>query len=114
VGVNRHVLTVDLRQDPAAVDAYVKHHEQVWPEVLDSLRRAGIRAMDIYLLQTRLVMVIELEAGLDVRQAFTTHMAAGPRVAEWERLMKALQQPPPGAPPGSGWTPMRPVFHFET
>lgn len=110
---NRHVLTVDLRDDPAAVDEYVKQHEHVWPEVLDSLRRVGIRVMDIYLLERRLVMVLEVQAGLDVRQAFATHMAAGPRVAEWERLMKALQEPPPGAAPGTGWTAMRPVFHFE-
>jgi L-rhamnose mutarotase len=113
VSANRHVLTVDLRDDPAAVDAYVNHHAQVWPEVLDSLRRAGIRVMDIYLLERRLVMVVELEAGLDVRQAFAAHIAAGPRVGEWERLMKSLQEPPPGAAAGTGWTPMRPVFHFE-
>ena len=112
--MNRHVLTVDLRHDPAAIDAYVKHHERVWPEVLESLRRAGIRAMDIYLLDRRLVMVVEIEGGVDVRQAFATHMAAGgPRVTEWERLMKSLQDPPPGASPGAGWTPMQSVFHFE-
>lgn len=111
--VNRHVLTVDLRDDPAAIQAYVEHHERVWPEVLDSLRRAGVRAMDIYLLERRLVMVIELQPGLDVQRVFASHMAAGPRVTEWERLMKSLQQPPPGAAPGTGWTPMRRVFHFD-
>lgn len=112
--MNRHVLTVDLRDDPAAIDTYVRHHEQVWPEVLESLRRVGIRAMDIYLLERRLVMVVELEPSLDLRQAFATHMASGmPRVIEWERLMASLQAPPPGAAPGTGWTPMRPVFHFD-
>jgi L-rhamnose mutarotase len=110
--VNRHVLTVDLRDDPAAIEAYVAHHRQVWPEVLASLRRAGIRAMDIYVLGRRLVMVVELEEGLDVQRAFASHRAAGPRVAEWERLMKSLQQPPPGAAPGDGWTMMQPVFHL--
>ena len=111
--MNRHVLTVDLRDDPAAVEAYMKHHRQVWPEVLESLRRAGIRALDIYLLERRLVMVVELEEGLDVTRAFASHMTAGPRVAEWERLMKSLQQPPPGAPTGEWWTVMQLVFHLD-
>lgn len=112
MGVNRHVLTVDLRDDPAAVETYVEYHRQVWPEVLDSLRRVGVRGMDIYLLGRRLVMVVDLEPGVDVRRAFASHMAAGARVQEWERLMKSLQQPPPGAADG-GWTVMQPVFHLD-
>lgn len=110
--MTRHVLTVDLRDDPAAIRAYVEHHQQVWPEVLDSLRRSGIRAMDIYLLARRLVMVVEVEEGLTLQQAFTEHRSAGGRVDEWERLMRALQEPPPGATPGAAWTPMTSVFHF--
>ena len=113
MGVNRHVLTVDLRDDPAAIDAYTEHHRQVWPEVLESLRAVGVRAMDIYLLERRLVMVIELDEGVDVKRAFASHMTAGPRVAEWERLMKSLQQPPPGAPEGEWWTVMQPIFHLD-
>ena len=38
MAVNRHVLTVDLRDDPAAIQAYVTHHQRVWPEVLESLQ----------------------------------------------------------------------------
>jgi L-rhamnose mutarotase len=112
--VNRHVLTVDLRDDPEAIATYVEHHRQVWPEVLDSLRRVGVRAMDIYLLGRRLVMVVELEDGRDLRQSFASHhTTGGPRVAEWERLMKSLQQPPPGAATGEWWSAMSPIFHFE-
>lgn len=110
--VNRHVLTVDLRDDAAAIQMYVDHHRQVWPEVLDSLRDAGVRAMDIYLLGRRLVMVIDLEPGVDVQRAFASHMASSPRVREWERLMKSLQQAPPGAADGGGWTLMRAAFHL--
>lgn len=111
--MTRHVLTVDLRDDPAAIRAYVEHHRQVWPEVLESLRRSGIRAMDIYLLVRRLVMVVEVEEGLTLQQAFATHRSAGGRVDEWERLMLALQEPPPGATPGAAWTPLNSVFHFQ-
>ena len=47
----------------------------MWPEVIASLRRAGIRAMDIYMLGRRLVMIVETD-GRDLREVFATHVAA--------------------------------------
>ena len=94
--MTRHVLAVDLKDDPAAVETYREHHRRVWPEVLRSLRGAGVTDMEIYLLGRRLVMVVDLQDGLDVRRAFAAHAASHPRVAEWEALMKSMQQPPPG------------------
>jgi L-rhamnose mutarotase len=107
--ISRTVLAVDLRDDAAAIERYTAHHRQVWPEVLTSLRRAGIVHMDIYLLGRRLVMVVETD-GQDYRRCFAAHASSHPRVAEWEALMRSLQQPPPGAPAGEWWTEMRPVF----
>jgi L-rhamnose mutarotase len=109
--MTRHVLTVDLRDDPAAIARYTAHHREVWPEVISSLRRAGVREMQIYILDRRLVMVIEVD-GEDVRAAFAQHMASGPRVTEWETLMRGLIQPPAGAGVGEWWTVMRPIFHL--
>jgi L-rhamnose mutarotase len=109
--MTRHVLMADLRDDPAAIDAYRAHHRQVWPEVVGSLRRAGIREMEIYLLGRHLVMIVETD-GPDVRRCFEAH-AASPRVAEWEALMKGLQQPPAGTAPGDWWALMEPVFRLE-
>jgi L-rhamnose mutarotase len=105
------VLTTDLRDDPAAIEAYKAHHRQVWPEVLRSLRRAGIREMAIYILGRRLVMIVETD-GVDVRRAFADHLASGPRVAEWEALMRALQQPVSGGSSGEWWAAMEPVFEM--
>jgi len=110
--MTRHVLTVDLRDDPAAVEAYTAHHREVWPEVLESLRNAGVKALDIYLTGRRLVMIVETEEA-DVRRVFAAHVASTPRVAQWEALMKALQQPAPGAEPDAWWAVMEPVFHLE-
>ena len=110
--MTRTVLAVDLKGDPAAIHAYRQHHHEVWPEVLASLRHAGIRHMDIYLLGRRLVMIVETD-GPDVRRCFAAHAASSPRVAEWEALMRSLQAPPPGAPPGEWWTPMEPIFSLE-
>ena len=110
--MTRHVLTVDLRDDAEAAAAYKAHHQAVWPEVRASLRRVGIRELEIYLLGTRLVMIVETD-GVDVRRAFAEHVASGPRVAEWETLMKALQRPAPAAAPGEWWTPMEPLCRLD-
>ena len=42
------------------------------------------------------------------------HATSHPRVMEWEALMRSLQQPPPGAPPGDWWTVMEPVFSLSS
>jgi len=58
------------------------------------------------------VMILET-ADSDFRRCFAAHVASSPRVAEWEALMRSLQVPPPGAPPGEWWTKMEPVFSLE-
>jgi len=110
--MTRHVLTVDLRDDPAAIDAYKAHHRRVWTEVVRSLRRVGILEMEIYMLGRRLVMVVDTD-GADFRRCFAAHESSSPRVAQWEALMKGLQQPPPGGESGEWWAQMEPVFRLE-
>src|SRR5207249_10718209 len=87
--VTRHVLTLDLRDDPAAIAAYREHHRRVWPEVVESLRRAGVHRMEIHMLGRRLVMILELNDGLDFRGVFAKHLASNPRVQEWAQLMRS-------------------------
>jgi len=111
--MNRHVLTVNLKDDPAAIEAYRRHHNQVWPEVLESLRREGVREMDIHLLGRQLVMVVELEDGLDVHGVFAAHRTTSSRVVEWETLMKGLQEPVGAARPGEWWAIMEPIFRLS-
>jgi L-rhamnose mutarotase len=110
--MSRYVLTVDLKDDPAAIAAYREHHRSVWREVIDSLRRAGIVNMDIYLLERRGVMILETD-GRDPRRCFAAHVASSPRVREWEALMKTLQQTPPGGNPGEWWAQMELVFSLD-
>jgi len=106
-------MAVDLKDDPAMIEAYKEHHRNVWPEVLSSLRRVGLADLQIYLLGRRLVMVVELPDGLDVRRAFATHRASEARVVEWEALMKSMQEPAPGSADGEWWAVMQPVFHLH-
>ena len=110
--MTRHVFLVHLRDDPAAIAAYREHHQRVWPEVIGSLRRAGVEAMEIHLLGRTAVMIVEVGEGIEVRGAFLAHRASSPRVAEWETLMQSLQEPSSDAAPGEWWARMEPVFHL--
>jgi L-rhamnose mutarotase len=111
--MTRHVLTLDLRDDPATIAAYREHHRRVWPEVIASLRTVGVEQMDIHLLGRRLVMIVEMRDGADYRSAFASHAASNRRVAEWERLMRSLQERAPDTPPGEWWARMEPVFSLN-
>lgn len=111
--MTRRVLTLDLRDGDAVAEAYVAHHRAIWPEVAASLRAFGVLGLDIYRLERRLVMVLDTVDGFDLAADFARHAASDPRCAQWEELMKTFQQAPPGAPPGSLWTVMEPVFHLE-
>ncbi|HEV3138992.1 MAG TPA: L-rhamnose mutarotase [Vicinamibacterales bacterium] len=110
--MTRHVLLVNLRDDPAAIAAYREHHRRVWPEVVESLRRAGVKSMDIHMLGRMAVMIVDVADGLDIRRVFASHQAFSPRVREWEQLMKSLQEPAPEAAPGEWWATMEPVFRM--
>jgi L-rhamnose mutarotase len=109
----RHVLTMNLKGDPGIVETYTRLHRDVWPEVQASLRQVGVERMDIYLLGRRLVMVVEMRDGLDYHTAFAAHASSSQRVAEWERLMKSLQEPAAEARANEWWAAMEPVFHLN-
>ncbi len=108
---SRAVLAIDLRNDPSIVEAYRRYHREVWPEVVASLQHAGIRRMDIYILGNRLVMVLETD-GRDYRECFASHAASHPRVAEWEALMRSMQQSPLDGRREDWWTRMEPLFQL--
>jgi L-rhamnose mutarotase len=103
---------VDLKDDPDVIATYKAHHRRVWPEVLGSLKGAGIADMEIFILGRRLVMIVDTN-GHDVRACFAAHVASNPRIAEWEALMKSMQEPSPGGDPGQWWSVMEPVFRLE-
>ena len=111
-GMTRHVMIVNLRNDAATIASYRAHHQRVWPEVIESLRNAGVKRMDIHMLDRTVVMVVDLEDDADIDAVFRKHQASSLRVAEWERLMKAMQEPSPGARLGEWWAAMEPVFQL--
>ncbi len=107
--MKRFALALDLKDHPDLIQKYIEHHQQVWPEILDSIRDSGIQNMEIYRTANRLFMLIETED--DFSFARKQEMdGSNPKVQEWEALMEEYQQRLPFAKPGEKWVLMERIF----
>lgn len=107
--MQRHCLTLDLKDDETAISEYKRYHVKIWPEVKQSLLDAGILDMEIYLTGTRLFMIMDAGDKFSL-PAKATADAANARVQEWEALMARFQQELPQSRPGQKWVAMEKVF----
>lgn len=105
---------LDLRDDPALIAEYEDWHrpERIWPDIVDSIRAAGIRELEILRAGNRLVMVMDVpdDFSADGKAAVD---AGNPRVQAWEHLMWKFQQPLPFAGPGEKWVRMVSMFSLR-
>ena len=109
----RFCLTLDLKDDPKLIAEYKRYHEMIWPEITRSIKDSGIEDMEIYLLGTRMFMIMDAND----RFSFEAKGAAdrsNPRVQEWERLMGTFQKSLPQANPDEKWVLMERVFKLVT
>lgn len=90
---------------------YVRHHANVWPEVLQMIRQCNIRNYSIFLKDDTLFAYFEYVG--DNFEADMARMAADPKTQEWWTIMKPLQQPVPTSKEGEWWAGMEEVFHAE-
>jgi L-rhamnose mutarotase len=95
--MKRYTLTLDLKNDPELIRQYEQFHKEVWPEIISSIKEAGIENMQIYHYETRLFMIMEENA----------------KVQEWEELMWKFQQPLAGSAKGEKWKLMETIFELK-
>ena len=110
--MKRYCLALDLREDEAAIKAYDEYHMNVWPEVKDSIKEAGILDMEIYRIHNRLFMILKVVDDFNFEKKKIMD-EANPKVQEWETLMAQFQQPLAGSKPGEKWLLMERVFKLE-
>jgi L-rhamnose mutarotase len=108
----RYCLTLDLKGDPLLIAEYKRHHEKIWPEITRTIKDAGIEDMEIYLLGTRMFMVMEVNEQFSF-EAKATADGDNPKVREWEELMWKFQEPLREAKPGEKWLLMERIFKLE-
>jgi L-rhamnose mutarotase len=108
----RYCLTLDLKDEPELIAEYKRYHEKIWPEITKSIKDSGIEDMEIYLLGTRMFMVMEVSE----KFSFEAKVKAdrnNPKVREWEELMWKFQEPLANAKPGEKWLLMEKIFKLE-
>jgi L-rhamnose mutarotase len=108
----RFCLTLDLKDDPVLVAEYKRYHQKIWPEITQSIKDSGIEDMEIYLLGTRMFMIMEVNEGFSF-EAKAHADDKNPKVQEWENLMWRFQQSLPKARPGEKWMRMEKIFKLE-
>jgi L-rhamnose mutarotase len=109
--MDRYCLTLDLKDDPTLIAEYEAWHQKVWPEIMESIRSAGIENMQIYRFANRLFMIMEVNKKFSFEKKRTAD-AGNAKVQEWEELMWNYQQAIPGVKAGEKWVLMNKIFEL--
>lgn len=113
VPVKRYVQTMDLKDDPALIAEYRRRHsqERMWKEICDGIKEVGILEMELYILGTCIVMIVDTPLDFDWDSAMT-RLATLPRQQEWEDYMAMFQQCAKGTTSNEKWQIMERMFHL--
>jgi L-rhamnose mutarotase len=109
-----HCLALDLKDDSELIAEYRRWHEPdlIWPEVMAAIRANGVLKEHIFVLGTRMVMVLETTDDFSFEKKAAADRS-NPRMQEWEELMWRFQQPLPQATPGQKWVAMEKIFEAQ-
>lgn len=107
----RYCLALDLVDNDQLIAEYEAHHRAVWPQILSSIKEAGITNMEIYRVHNRLFMIMEVNESFSFQEKKKMD-DVNPVVQEWEKLMWTYQQALPTAKPGEKWMLMEKIFQL--
>ena len=111
--VKRYCQTLNLKENPELIAEYRKRHqkENAWPEILAGIKEVGILEMEIYIVGSRLFMIVETPLDFDWTTAME-RLSTLPRQQEWEDYMSMFQQAAEGASSAEKWQLMERMFHL--
>lgn len=107
--MKKFCLALDLIDDPELIAEYENYHQNIWPEVRQSILDSGIRNMEIYRVRNRLMMIVEADEYFSF-EAKNEADKNNPKVQEWEELMWKFQQQLPNSKAGEKWQLMDKIF----
>lgn len=108
----RYCLALDLQEDATLIAEYEEWHRNVWPEIKDSISGSGVTNMEIWRLENRLFMIMEVKPDFSFEKKAALD-AANPVVQRWEELMWKYQEAIPGGRPGEKWRLMDRIFVLD-
>ncbi len=109
----RYVQILELRDDPDMIARYRQLHSEAsaWKEVMQGIRQVGILEMELYILGTRVVMIVDAPVDFNWQEAMD-RLATLPRQAEWEATVAKMQGCDEHARSDEKWQMMERMFHL--
>ncbi len=110
----RYCKTLSLKDDAQLIEDYKKVHAPgaAWPEITQGMKEVGIIDMEIYILGTRLFMIMDTVADFDHDKAMA-ELAGKPRQSEWEAYVSRFQQTSSEATADEKWQLMERIYKLE-
>lgn len=109
--MKKHCFALDLVDDTDLINEYKKYHQEVWPEIISSIKDAGVEDLEIYLVGNRLFMIMKVNESFSFEKKNAMD-AENAKVLEWEALMWNYQQALPTAEEGEKWLLMEKIFQL--
>jgi L-rhamnose mutarotase len=110
--MKRFCFALDLKPDPELIQAYEERHQDVWPDIRDSILQSGIQSLEIYRVENRLFMIMDTRDDFSL-EAKSLMDAENPVVQTWEEQMWKYQQALPSAKIGEKWIQMKEIFNLQ-
>lgn len=110
--MKEYVFALDLKNDPEKIMAYIVHHKNVWPAVVQKIKASGVSEMRIFQLANRLVMIVTVAENFSIEKD-PIGDPSDPEVQRWEELMWEYQQALPFAKKGEKWVLMNKIFQLN-
>ena len=110
----RFCKTLTLKDDPSLIADYKKVHSpgETWPEISQGMREVGILNMEIYILGTRLFMIMDTVPDFDHEKAMK-ELATKPRQSEWEAYVSRFQNTSAEATADDKWQVMECIYEMN-
>jgi len=108
----RYCLALDLKDDPKLIEEYEKYHKDVWPDILNNIKKADVLEMDIYRVSNRLFMIMETGPNFSFEKMKEANDKSETN-KKWEDLMWNFQQKLPFAKQGEKWILMDKIFSLN-
>ena len=109
MNIKRYAMAVKLKDEKK--EFYLKNHQNVWPEVLEELKKIKIKNYSIFLKEDFMFGYLEYEGN-----NFNDDMAQMSKIAivdKWTKLMIDCFNPFPNNEEKDSWVMMDEIFYME-
>ena len=105
----RFAMAVRLKNEKR--DFYIKNHANVWPEILEELKKVNVKNYSIFLKEDFMFGYLEYD-GDNFDEDMST-MQKIPIVDKWTKLMIDCFNPFPNNEDNESWVMMDEIFHLD-